>query len=73
MLAALDGFIDVRGPVDKRSVTTRDFHCLPGTTPDVETVLEPGELILGVTVPTGPLSRRSHYRRRRRRGWRHDP
>jgi xanthine dehydrogenase YagS FAD-binding subunit len=61
MLAALDGFIHVRGPAGERSIIARDFHSLPGDTPDVETVLEPGELIVGVTVPTGPLTRRSHY------------
>jgi xanthine dehydrogenase YagS FAD-binding subunit len=61
MLAALDGFIRLRGPVGERSVTTRNFHCLRGGAPDVETVREPGEVIVGVTVPTGPLSRRSDY------------
>jgi xanthine dehydrogenase YagS FAD-binding subunit len=61
MLAALDGVIRVRSPAGERSIVARDFHCLPGHTPDVETVLEPGELIVGVTVSTGPLSRRSHY------------
>ena len=61
MLAALDGIIHVRGPADERSITSRDFHRLPGETPAHETVLEPGELIVSVTVPTGALSRRSHY------------
>jgi xanthine dehydrogenase YagS FAD-binding subunit len=61
MLAALDGIIHLRGSAGERCVAARDFHCLPGDTPDVETVLEPGELIIGLTVPTGALSRRSHY------------
>src|ERR1700677_2218974 len=68
MLAALDGVIHVRGPAGERSIIARDFHSLPGDTPNVETVLEPGELIVGVTVSTGPLTRRSHYLKVRDRG-----
>ena len=34
-----------------RSVPVADLHRLPGDTPHVETVLEPGELITAVTLP----------------------
>jgi xanthine dehydrogenase YagS FAD-binding subunit len=61
MLAALDGIIHVRSSAGVRSIPARGFHCPPSDTPDVETVLEPGELIVGVTLPIGPVSRRSHY------------
>src|SRR6266513_2834454 len=37
------------------------WHALPGTTPHIETVLEPGELIAAITVPASPAARRSHY------------
>ena len=34
-----------------RSIPIADFHRLPGDTPQIETVLEPGELITTVTLP----------------------
>jgi xanthine dehydrogenase YagS FAD-binding subunit len=37
------------------------FFRLPGNTPDREHELRPGELIVGVEVPTGPEMRRSGY------------
>jgi len=42
-------------------VPLTDFYLLPGDTPDRETVIEHGELIVGVDVPAGPDARRSHY------------
>ena len=38
-----------------------EFHRLPGDTPHIETVLEPGEVIAAITVPASPAARRSHY------------
>ena len=34
-----------------RTIPIADFHKLPGNTPHIETVLEPGELITAVTLP----------------------
>jgi xanthine dehydrogenase YagS FAD-binding subunit len=42
-------------------VPLADFHRLPGATPHIETVLEPGEVIAAITVPASPAARRSHY------------
>lgn len=50
-LAALEATIHVQGPKGARAVPFGDFHLLPGTTPQRETVLEPGDLITGVTLP----------------------
>jgi xanthine dehydrogenase YagS FAD-binding subunit len=61
MLAALDGVVHLSGRDGERAVAARDFHRLPGDTPEVETVLGAGELITAVTLPVGPLSRQSHY------------
>ena len=44
-----------------RAVPCTEFHRQPGATPDVETVLEHGELITHVTLPIQPIARRSHY------------
>lgn len=63
-LVALDASVEVHGAQQQRTVPLIDFHRLPGTTPHVETVLEPGEVIAAITVPASPASpaaRRSHY------------
>jgi xanthine dehydrogenase YagS FAD-binding subunit len=38
-----------------------DLYRLPGATPHIETVLEPGELITAITVPACAVTRHSHY------------
>jgi xanthine dehydrogenase YagS FAD-binding subunit len=60
-LVALDASVEIRGPGGQRAVPLADFHRLPGDTPHVETVLEPGEVIAAITVPANPVARRSHY------------
>jgi xanthine dehydrogenase YagS FAD-binding subunit len=60
-LVALDAAVEVRGARGQRSVPLSDFHRLPGTTPHIETVLEPGEVISAITVSATPAARRSHY------------
>ena len=60
-LVALDASVEVRGPGGQRTVPLADFHRLPGDTPHIETVLEPGEVIAAITVPANPAARRSHY------------
>lgn len=37
-----------------RRVAIEDFHRLPGDTPHIETVLQPGEMITGVILPPPP-------------------
>jgi xanthine dehydrogenase YagS FAD-binding subunit len=60
-LVALDAAVEVRGAGGQRSVPLVDFHRLPGDTPHIETVLEPGEVITAITVPASPVARHSHY------------
>ena len=60
-LVALDAAVEVRGGRRQRVVPLTDFHRLPGSTPHLETVLEPGEVITAITVPASPAARRSHY------------
>jgi xanthine dehydrogenase YagS FAD-binding subunit len=60
-LVALEAAVEVRGAGGQRSVPLIDFHRLPGDTPHIETVLEPGEVIAAITVPASPAARRSHY------------
>ena len=60
-LVALDAAVEVRGARRQRTVALTDFHRLPGDTPHIETVLEPGEVIGAITVPASAATRRSHY------------
>jgi xanthine dehydrogenase YagS FAD-binding subunit len=60
-LVALDASVEVCGMQHQRSVPVVDLYRLPGATPHIETVLEPGELITAITVPAGAVARRSHY------------
>ena len=60
-LVALDAAVEVRAAAGQRSVPLIDFHRLPGATPHIETVLEPGDVITAITVPATAAARRSHY------------
>src|ERR1700722_3686736 len=50
-MAALEATIHVLGAKGSRVIPMGDFHLLPGSTPNRETVLEPGDLITHVTLP----------------------
>ncbi len=65
-LAALDAVVSVEGRTGNRDIPLVDFHRLPGDTPDVETVLAPGDLITAVTLPSA-IAGRSVYRKVRDR------
>ncbi|MBC8750069.1 MULTISPECIES: FAD binding domain-containing protein [Paraburkholderia] len=60
-LAALDALVLVSGPSGERTIAFADFHRLPGDRPDVDTTLEPGELITAVDLPPPLFSAHSHY------------
>ena len=61
-LAALDAVLLLENAKGKqRRVPLVDFHLLPGNTPQRETVLEPGELIVSVTIPAAVHARKSLY------------
>ena len=66
-LAALDAVVHLRGPEGERTVPLTDFHLLPGDTPEIETVLRPGELITAIALPPLPSAARSTYRKVRDR------
>jgi xanthine dehydrogenase YagS FAD-binding subunit len=66
-LAALDAIVHLRGASGKRTVALCDLHTLPEDRPDVETVLEPGELITAVQVPASRIAGHSTYRKVRDR------
>lgn len=68
-LAALDASLELTGPKGSRSIPFDGFHCLPGDTPQHETLLEDGELITAVTIPaiSASFSRHARYLKIRER------
>jgi xanthine dehydrogenase YagS FAD-binding subunit len=62
-LTALDAVVQVQGASGERSVPITEFYRLPGSTPQLETNLHPGELITAIDIPapTPDLAVRSHY------------
>ena len=64
-LVALDAELELVSTQGTRQVALANFYALPDTTPDIETVLAPGELIRAVWVP--PVTGRTHYLKTRDR------
>jgi xanthine dehydrogenase YagS FAD-binding subunit len=67
-LAALDAVLTLENAKGKqRQVPVTEFYLLPGKTPQKENVLEPGELIVAVTIPAAAHAQRSTYLKVRER------
>jgi xanthine dehydrogenase YagS FAD-binding subunit len=60
-LAALNATIHVQGPRGKRPIAIADFHRLPGNTPQIDTNLNPDELITAVELPAAKFAKHSYY------------
>jgi xanthine dehydrogenase YagS FAD-binding subunit len=66
-MRALDAVVEtVKPDGSKRSIPIAELHLLPGDTPQNETSLTPGELILAVTLPK-PIGGKHIYRKVRDR------
>ena len=50
-LRALDATVHVRSMSGERAIPFADFHRLPGDQPERDNTLQPGEMIVGLTVP----------------------
>lgn len=66
-LAALGAVVHLESTAGKRVVSLTDFHRLPGDQPQIETVLQPGELITAVGLPPLSFAQQSTYRKVRDR------
>lgn len=63
----LDARVETRLPDGgSRQIPLVDFYCLPGDTPHIETVLQPGELITHVVLPAPPTGRHDYVKVRDR-------
>jgi xanthine dehydrogenase YagS FAD-binding subunit len=66
-LAAMDTTICVSGPGGERRISFNEFHLLPQSTPQAETVLRKNELITSVELPSLPFAKKARYRKVRDR------
>ena len=60
-LAALRATVRVRGPGGERAIAIGDFHRLPGDTPQFDTALRHGELVIAVELPRSSFADHAHY------------
>ncbi len=61
-LVALDAIVEVEGPNGARDIALDALHGLPNATPEHETTLQPGELILAVRLPAQAAAFARHTR-----------
>lgn len=60
-LTALEATVHIQGPKGERAAPIAEFYLLPGRTPNIETVLQPGDVITAVTIPQLAAGTKSHY------------
>jgi xanthine dehydrogenase YagS FAD-binding subunit len=60
-LMALNATIHVTGSKGERVIPIADFYLLPGSTPERETLLEPGDVVTHVTLPALSAGTKSLY------------
>jgi xanthine dehydrogenase YagS FAD-binding subunit len=61
-LVALDAVVEVEGRAGRRDIRLETFHRLPGATPERESELTPGELIVAVRLPAQAARFAAHAR-----------
>ena len=61
-LVALDAVVEIEGKTGRREIPLDMFHRLPGETPERESVLEPGEMIVAVRLPAEAARFAAHAR-----------
>ncbi len=60
-LAALEAVVHVRSPGGERAIAFADFHRLPGSEPDRDTVLASDDLVTHIALPTQGFARHGAY------------
>ena len=61
-LVALDAIVEIEGKAGRREIPLENFHLLPGATPQRESMLAPGELIVAVRLPAEAAQFAAHAR-----------
>jgi xanthine dehydrogenase YagS FAD-binding subunit len=66
-MRALDAtIVTLKADGDRRRISIHEFYRLPGDTPQIETVLEAGELITHIELPTPPKGKQAYRKVRDR-------
>ena len=60
-LVALDAIVHIQGAAGRRAVPLTEFYVLPGDRPDIENVLEHGDMITHLEIPLLPIGAQSGY------------
>jgi len=60
-MAALGAIVQVQGSAQARAIPLSEFHRLPGDTPQIDTTLQPDELIVAVDLPPDRAASHSRY------------
>lgn len=60
-LVAAEAAVELSSSAGERSVALEQFYRRPGSTPNVENALRPGELITAITAPRFPAGTRTGY------------
>ena len=61
-LVALDAIVEIEGRGGRREVPLEAFHRLPGETPERDSELEPGELVVAMRLPAETRAFAAHSR-----------
>ena len=61
-LVALDAVVEIEGTSGRREIALEELHRLPGNTPERESTLEPGDLIVAIRLPGGAAALSGHAR-----------
>jgi xanthine dehydrogenase YagS FAD-binding subunit len=61
-LIALDAVVEIEGRSGKREIALEDLHRLPGDTPEHDSVLDPGDLIIALRLPPDARGYAAHAR-----------
>jgi xanthine dehydrogenase YagS FAD-binding subunit len=61
-LVALDAVVEIEGRTGRREIPLEELHRLPGDTPERESVLEPGDLIVALRLPAEARTFSKHAR-----------
>jgi xanthine dehydrogenase YagS FAD-binding subunit len=61
-LVALDAVVEIEGRTGRREIAVEALHRLPGDTPERESVLEPGDLIVALRLPGEARTLAAHTR-----------
>lgn len=68
-LIALDAQVELQGRAGTRIIPFKDLHRQPGDQPQIETSLQPGELVTGFVIEGGPFKRSKYLKIRDRESY----